>query len=116
MNINNVSIKTPSKFTIKTYAVTIGGRSSDAYMNIDLIAYKRQFDFNYTIMSDVDYKALMNLLLKNGLFMTLNYDDSIEPNGVGSARVYFSDVSRTLTSKKVTDWLWTDVSFSLVEG
>ena len=110
--INGVSIKRPSEFSIERYNVTNLARLADGTMTGDLIAKKRKFSFTYSQIDSRDLNVILETIWDvPELFFTLTY---IESNVEKTAIVY-SGAIPTKLYRTGGAWVWTDVSFDLIE-
>lgn len=107
------SLKSPTSFNIAKYNLTKSGRVASGKVKLKIIARKRKFEFEYTVLSGTDYQIIDDLLYGTGTseFYTFEYVE----NGIEkSATVY----SGALTADKFrTDgiWYWKNVKFALIE-
>jgi hypothetical protein len=110
--LNGVTIKRPSEFNIERYNVTNLARLADGTMTGDLIAKKRKFAFNYDHIESKDLNVILETIWDvPELFFTLEY---VESNTVKTATVYSGAIPSKL-HRTGSIWVWTDVSFDLIE-
>ncbi|WP_256846908.1 hypothetical protein [Paenibacillus sp. Pae108] len=111
LTIDGAAIKTPTKFLIRRYNLTKSGRVASGKMTMEIIAQKREFNFEYSTIMGTELDNILNLIMNPSKpFFTLAYME----NGVSkSARCYAGAIPSDLLRSDI--WMWTDVNFSLIE-
>ncbi|WP_201319136.1 hypothetical protein [Paenibacillus sp. EPM92] len=111
LTINGTAIKTPTKFRINRYNLTKSGRVSSGKMTMEIIAQKREFNLEYSVINGTELDNILNLIFNPAVpFFTLGYTE----NGAAkTARCYAGAIPSDLLRSDI--WQWTDIKFSLIE-
>lgn len=110
--LDGVHIKCPYPFKSEVYNVTTLSRLANAKMVGDFIARKHKFYFTYDAITGRELNVILDILYGSSeLFFPLTY---IEDNVQKEATVYAGSIPKTLHHTG-DDWVWKDVSFSLIE-
>lgn len=110
--INDTVIKRPTDFSIEKYKVTKSSRSASALMNMDVIAKKLKFLFNYDVLSGAELRAIENLIYTNEPFFVLTYKDL---DGEQKTATVYSGAITHKQFRTDSGWYWKDVKFDLIE-
>lgn len=111
--IDSTEIKRPSQFKIERYKITEASRVASGQMMMELIAKKRKFYFTYDAIDSSDMNVILDALWENDkLFYNLEY---IENNQRKSAIVYVGSIPSDLYRTDNSEWVWTNVTFNLIE-
>lgn len=106
------SIRQPHDLDISRFNITKSGRTANGKMTMDLIAKKRKFKFQYTVLSGKDYQNILDVIDTNNMFFTLVYLE----NGIQkSAVVYVGEISAKKFRTGTNGWYWKNVNFDLIE-
>jgi len=117
-SINSRNIKNPSGFSIERYTLTESTRIANGDMVMDFVANKRKFQFTYAAITSTDLNVIIeelwsDLVTSHNCFHTLVYTDEL--NVSKSVTVYAGAIPTTLHRADGKEWVWKDVSFSLIE-
>ena len=105
------SIKQPKDFRIGSFTLTKAGRTADGKMQLERIAEKRKFFFEYESLRGDDLDVLKDIITGTTMFFTLTYKD----NDVNeSATVYAGAIEKT-QFRTDGKWVWKDIAFDLIE-
>lgn len=111
--LNGVSIKRPSQFKIERYKITKSERLASGSMAMELIAKKRKFYFTYEAIDATELNKILDIIWEtNDCFFTLEY---VESNIRKSAVVYVGSIPTELYRTDPGAWVWSNVSFNLIE-
>ena len=111
--LDGVSIKNPTDFQPEDYPLTNSNRVGNGDMVMELVAWKRKFNFGYAAIDSTDLDTILNLLKgSTKMFHRLDY---IENNIPKWAIVYPGAIPRKLHRGHGAKWVWKDVNFSLIE-
>lgn len=114
MQINGVTIKTPMDLTVGVFRIASEAeRTASGLMVLDVIAIKRRLDLTYTIISDAELKAILDIL-EGGVFHSVTYPD---PQG-GEAKTitaYVGDINQGAFFRRNGVRYWKDVRLALIE-
>lgn len=110
---NGVQVKNPSDFNIERYNVTTLTRVASAKMVGELVAKKRKFLFTYNAITASDLQVILDAIWEtNSLFFPLEY---MENNVTKVAVVYAGAILSQLHNAAVSDWVWKNLEFDLIE-
>ena len=112
VKLSGVTIKTPSDFSFEYYNITKAERTADGTMHMDLIAKKRKYLFNYTVLSASELETITDIINGTNMFFTLTYYDN---NVLQTATVYTGAIHKTAFRSDTGAWYFRDVSFDLIE-
>ena len=118
IKINGTKIKSPKPggFTINRYNLTEAGRTADGTMHMDLIAKKREFNFNYEVISSKELDKILDLIWEpNEVFFTLEY---VENGKRRTAAVYPGAIPTEYYrggDNVSSVWYWRGIEFNLIE-
>jgi len=115
LKINGVKIKTPHDMTIERYNLTKAGRTADGRMHMDLISKKRRLEITYEVLTESELNHILDLLDTNDMFFTVDYQ---EGNSIKTMTAYVGAIPSKLFRREkqhLGQWVWTDVSFNLIE-
>jgi hypothetical protein len=112
LQLNDTTIKIPNNFQIEKYNITKAERTADGTMHMDLIAKKRKFLFNYTVLSGSEYDKIIDIIDSTDMFFTIDY---VENDVAKSATVYTGAIHSTQFRTDSGAWYWKDVAFDLIE-
>lgn len=113
--ISGQKVKTPHEVTIERYNLTKAGRTADGMMHMDLIAKKRRLVVEYEVITEAELKHLLSIIDGSNVFFTVQYQEGQETKsmtcyaGMIPSRVYRRE------EKRYGQWIWTDISFNLIE-
>ena len=113
--INGVAVKTPHKFIVNRYNITKANRTTDGTMHMDLIAKKREFNFEYRVISGKELDRILEIIDTNEVFFTLEY---IENGRAKSATVYAGAIPSEYYrggEDESPEFYWENVNFNLIE-
>lgn len=115
--IDNIAIKNPSGFKLEYYTLTKSTRVANGDMMMDFVANKRKFIFEYKAITSSQLNQIIELLwgslaTTHNCFHTLHYIDGGETK---EATVYAGALPLNLHRADGTEWVWKDVTFSLIE-
>lgn len=112
--VNGVTIKRPSSFKVERYNVTTMERLTNGDMVGDLVAKKRKFYFTYDAISAEEFDKILDALWNTDLiFYPLEYPYQGE---VKTADVYVGSIPSDLyKAGRGANWVWSGVSFNLIE-
>ncbi len=117
MAINGVAIRNPTDLTIEYYTITQAGRVATGDMVMDYVASKRTFELTYSHITSTDLNTILDILWTNlattkQCFHTLTYlDDGVTK----TATVYAGAIPKKLHCGQGAQWVWKNVTFSLIE-
>ena len=112
LKINGTTIKTPNKFDYEAYNLTKSGRVASGEMTMDLVAKKRKFLLNYTVISGKNLAVILGLIDTSSMFFTLTYKD----NDVSKSAVcYVGAIKKTQFRTDSGAWYYKDCQFDLIE-
>jgi hypothetical protein len=80
-------------------------------MVMDLVAKKRKFVFEYSVISGPDLDIILNLIDTTAMFFTLEY---VENDVTKTATVYGGEITAR-RFRTDSGWFWKDVKFNLIE-
>lgn len=113
--LNEIVIKRPSKFAASFYNLTKSDRLSNGKMTMSIIAKKRKFFFEYTVISTTHKNIIMNQIwLPPSPWINLTYiEDDVEKTAV----TYVGEITNKLqrSGQLNGEWYWTDFNFNLIE-
>jgi hypothetical protein len=117
--LNDIPIKNPTSFGIENYTLTKSTRVANGDMVMDFVANKLKFTFGYEAIDSRDFNTILDIVwrqlaITRKCFVTLSYyeDGSDEQK---TATVYAGALPRKLHRGDGKNWVWKDVSFSLIE-
>ena len=111
--LDGQTIKNPSKFKIDRFKITQSSRVASGDMMMELVAKKRKFQFTYEAITSSDLNKILDIIWEsNDVFFQLSY---IENNQQKTAKVYVGNIPSDLYRADEGEWVWTNVSFSLIE-
>ena len=108
IKINGTEIKTPSSFGKEFFNITKGARTADGTMHLDLVAKKRKFTLEWSLIKSADKDQILSLVYGEDMFVEIEYP---EAGGVSTATVY----AGAITAEKVNSSLYRDLTFDLIE-
>lgn len=111
--LDGIVLKNPSGWAPEDYPLTNSNRVGNGDMIMELVAWKRKFNFTYAAIESSELDKILNILIgSTSMFHILTYPD----NGIQKqARVYPGAIPRKLHRGDGSNWVWKDVSFSLIE-
>lgn len=110
--IGTTNFKNPSSFKIERYNVTESQRLADGTMAMELIAKKHKFVFTYASISATDFDNILDLIWEpTAVFFTLTYEE----NNITKTAVVYPGAIPSDLYKANAEWVWQNVSFSLIE-
>ena len=113
ITLDGVSIKCPHHFKIERYNITIANRVASGKMTMELVAKKRKFYFTYDSISATELNTILDVIWEGTkIFFTLTY---VENNTAKNAIVYVGAIPSELYRTDISDWVWTGVTFDLIE-
>jgi hypothetical protein len=111
IKLNGQVIKAPSAFSIERYNITKSNRLASGTMVMDLIAKKRKFLLQYTVLGGEDLSLLLSIIDTSAMFFSIEY---FEADSMCTKTVYCGPIKYT-RFRTDAGWYWKDVSFDLIE-
>lgn len=110
--LEGIEIKRPSTFKIERYKLTNATRLANGDMAADVINHKKKFTMQYKAIQATDLNKILDILWDNDdYFFNFTY---VENGVVQTCVVYPGNIPSTL-HRSDGNWVWKDVSFSLIE-
>lgn len=109
--LDGIVIKSPTSFATELYKLTKAGRLASGKMVMDVIAKKRKFQLEYTVLSGTDLTTITDILFNDSAFYTFEY---VENNTTKTATVYVGAITYD-RFRSDGRWYWTNVEFDLIE-
>lgn len=119
--IDNAKIKDPNEFNVEYYTLTQSTRIANGDMTMDFVANKRKYNFKWNAITSAQLDVIIDLLWTNlpsthQCFHALTYTDDRGPQ---SATVYAGAIPHKLHRgdgpRFKQQWVWKDVTLSLIE-
>lgn len=115
--IGSTVIKNPNKFSVEHYMITDSTRLANGDMTMDFIALKRKFEFTYSSLESKEAaiikKALWtDIAVTRNCFVVLTIPTE---TGTEEITVYPGAIPLPLHRADSLNWVWKDVTFSLIE-
>ena len=115
--LGETEIKSPSGFNLERYTITKAARVASGDMVMEFVANKRKFVFKYDAITATDLNTIIYALwtsvaTSKKCFLELTY---VENGATKTATVYAGGIPAELHSAKTTEWVWKNVTFSLIE-
>lgn len=113
MEIDNITIKTPTELKVGVFRLSKSNRVASGKMVMEIIAIKRRLDLKWSIISDTDLQQVMGIL-DSGVFHTVEY---VDPKSGETATItaYVGDINQTAWQKLGSTRYWKDVALALIE-
>lgn len=112
LKLDGHKIKTPSNWRIERYPITKGKRTANGKAQLEIIAYKHKFYFQYPALDSYELNELLDILWRSDtMFHELTY---IEDNIEKTATVYYGMIPAPL-HRTGSVWMYKDVNFQLIE-
>jgi len=113
LQINSVTISTPSEFTVGVYDITKAERNANGKMIIEKITTKRKLELTYSYLSNANLSTLLSAIAASITF-TVTYPDPV----TGAARTgtfYCGDRSVGMIDYQSSTPRWQKVKFNFIE-
>ena len=111
LTLSGSTIKQPKDFRVGSFNLTKAGRTADGSMQLEFIATKRKFYFEYEALRGDDLDTIKDIITGSTMFFTLTYKDN---DNSESATVYAGAIEKT-QFRTDGKWVWKDISFDLIE-
>jgi hypothetical protein len=111
IKINNVTIPTPSNYSIGIMDLSKSERNANGTMVIERIATKRKIELNYNFITQTDLATLLQAVANT--FFTVEYPDS--QTGVRTGTFYVGDRTADGLDYKSGVMRWQNAKFNLIE-
>ena len=111
ITLSSTVVKNPNKIDYAWYNITEAERTADGTMHITLIAKKRKWTLNYTVLTQTEKEAIMDIIDSSSMVFTFKcYNGTTQE----SASVYVGEISGTPWVVS-GEWKWKDFQFALIE-
>lgn len=115
--IGDTVIKNPSKFSVEHYMLTDSTRLANGDMTMDFIALKRKFEFSYNALESKQLAIILkaiweDIATNHSCFLNLTIPTE---TGTEVIVVYPGSIPTNLHRADSLNWVWKDVTFSLIE-
>lgn len=111
--LDGIAIPIPDDLDIEGYKITKANRVASGLMKMELTALKSKFNLKYEILTGDEMDTIINILFTSQIYYTFEFLGNNDT--VKSYTVYGGALKRTKALSEDGDWIWKNVSFSLIE-
>ena len=111
--LDSTTLPLPDDFDIEEYKLTKANRVASGLMVMELIALKSKFSIKYNLLTGEEMQILIDILFTPRIYYEFEYLGNGDV--VKTFTVYGGALKRTKAIANTGDWVYTDVTISLIE-
>ena len=113
LQLGGITVKTPHKLKIERYNVTKAGRVASGLMTMDLLAKKVKLVVTYPAISGIELQEILDIIDTDTMFFQVRYKENAT---IKEITCYTGHIpSEIYRSDNDGYWVWSDVTFGLIQ-